>query len=156
MTAGAATQVITALSTLPSWPSPVTEFCNNGANPCASDGTTTTAGTDYIFFSLNNTTAGGCTGGAGTGCVLSYNVSNPAAVVVSGTGLNVTTTGTNGCWATGGLVIDNSDTTTAGASQIYFINLNGAAAGGPGSVANSGCTAGSATINATQAAQASP
>jgi hypothetical protein len=86
---------------------------------------------------------------------LSYNVNNPASVSEAGTGLAVTTPGTNGCWATGGIVIDNSDQNTTGAQQIYSVNLNGAAAGGA-SVTSSSCTTGNATLNATQASQSSP
>jgi hypothetical protein len=56
-------------------------------------------------------------------------------------------------------MIDNSGTTT-GASQIYFLNLNGIAAGGPvaGTKTSSNCTSGTATnvINAVQASQAAP
>jgi hypothetical protein len=125
----------------------------------AIQGGQTTSGTDYVFFSVNRSTRSGCTNGAGDGCILSYNVTNPTAVALSGSGLNVTTPGTNGCWATGGLIIDNSDTTTTGASQIYFINLNGNAAGGPTGTTqtSSGCTAGTGnTILATQASQSSP
>ena len=214
------------------WPSPVTEFCNNGANPCSltqrtatgslskaspnvtlTNGYTftsadvgaqiwaspsnalygatitavlssttanlefgapanetgqtftiqdgiTTSGKDYIFFSVNRGTGSGCTNAAGNGCVLSYNVTNPTSISQAGSGLNVTTPGANGCWATGGIVIDNSDTTTAGASQIYFLKLNGIAAGGPvaGTKTSSGCTGGTATnvVNAVQASQANP
>jgi hypothetical protein len=135
------------------WPSPVTEFCNGA---CASNGTITTSGTDYVFFSLNRASVGSCTNTAGNGCILSYNVNNPASVAISGTGLKVTTPGTNGCWATGGLVIDNSSTLT-GASQIYFVNLDGNAAGTPSAQTSSGCTAGSTGVmNATQASQANP
>jgi hypothetical protein len=95
---------------------------------------------------------------AGDGCILSYNVTNPTAVALSGSGLNVTTPGTNGCWATGGMVIDNS-ATSSGASQIYFVNLNGNAAGGPTGTTqtSSSCTAGTGSpINAVQAQQSSP
>ncbi len=143
------------------FPSPVSEFCNNGASWCTSDGTKTNAGIDYIFFSVNRGAVSGCTNTAGNGCILSYNVSNPAAVVISGTGLNVTTPGTNGCWATGGIVIDNSlpTSTLAGASQTYFIGLGGNAAGGPtlGTKTSSNCTTGvAATISATQASQSNP
>lgn len=152
---GAATAVATGLTAGSySWPSPVTEFCSGA---CTSDGTKTTAGTDYVFFSVNQGAVGGCTSTAGNGCILAYNISNPASVVISNSGLNVTTPATNGCWATGGLVIDNSDTTTTGASQIYFVNLNGSAAGGPAGNTSSGCTgSASATINATQASQSAP
>ena len=125
----------------------------------------TTSGADYVFFSVNSPASGLCKNssgiaesGAGWGCIFSYNVNVPTSVTQSGTGLAVTDPGTNGCWATGGLVIDNSATAT-GASQIYFVNLNGAAAGGPtGTTQTSGnCTGGAApTINAVQAAQSSP
>jgi hypothetical protein len=143
------------------FPSPVTEFCNNGASLCTSNGTITTAGTDYIFFSVNRGL--GCTNtGVGYGCVEAYNVTNPASVAQSGTGLNVTTPGTNGCWATGGIVVDNSST-SAGASQIYFVGLGVNAAGAAGG-ASGGATGGtvcsgttpSTTILATQASQSNP
>jgi len=158
---------VTALnSTEHPWPSPATEFCNNGTSECAvttggscgTDVTCTTSGTDYLFFSVNRGTKTGCTNAAGHGCILSYNISNPNSVSQAGNGLNVATPGTNGCWATGGIAIDNSAATT-GASQIYFVNLNGAAAGGAGggTPTSSNCTAGAApTIDATQAQQSSP
>jgi hypothetical protein len=143
------------------WPSPINEFCNNGLSACTTNGTQTTAGTDYIFFSVYRATVGGCTNAAGNGCVLSYNVSNPAAVSVSGTGLNVTTPAGNGCWPTGGIVIDNSST-LAGASQTYFIGLGSNAAGGPTGTSgttrtSANCNAGAAgTMSATQASQLNP
>ncbi|HEV2381843.1 MAG TPA: hypothetical protein VG206_18900 [Terriglobia bacterium] len=230
LVSGGVTAVATGLnSTEHPWPSPLTEFCNNGTSACAitqqrtvtgsvntsgtvtiTSGTFTTAdvgavlvgtgipfgdtistyvssskvdlttapsssvpsetlsilggqttsGTDYVFFSVNRGTPSGCTNSAGDGCILSYNVNNLTAVALSGSGLNVTTPGTNGCWATGGLIIDNSDTVTTGASQIYFLNLNGNAAGGPtGSTQTStNCTgaSGSSPINAVQASQSNP
>jgi hypothetical protein len=126
----------------------------------------TTSGTDRVFFSVNSPASGLCKNsigtaesGAGWGCILSYTVTNPTAVAQSGgagTGLAVTVPGTNGCWATGGFVIDNSDQSTTGAQQIYFLNLNGASAGGPAGATSSNCTSGTATLNATQAAQSSP
>jgi hypothetical protein len=145
------------------WPSGVTEFCNNSASACTASATQTTAGTDYIFFSLNRGTQTGCTSTAGNGCIVAYNVTNnaagTAAPTLSNSGLPVTTPGTNGCWATGGLVIDNS-ATTAGASQIYFVNLAGAPAGGPTGITqtSSNCSANSGvpTIAATQAQQSNP
>ena len=120
----------------------------------------TTSGTDYIFFSVNRGTGSGCTSSSGNGCVLAYNVTNPTSVSQAGSGLNVKTpSGSSGCWATGGIVIDNS-ATSSGASEIYFLNLNGIAAGGPvaGSKTSSNCTNGTATnvINAVQASQSSP
>ncbi len=159
---GTPVSAVTGLnSTLRPFPSPVSEFCNNGASACTSNGTTTTAGTDYIFFSVNRGAKSGCTNATGNGCVLSYNVSNPAAIAISGTGLNVTTPGTNGCWATGGIVVDNSvpTSTVAGASQTYFIGFGSNAAGGPtlGAQTSSNCSAGAAaTIAATQASQSNP
>ena len=124
-------------------------------------GNSTTSGTDYVFFSVNRGAVSGCTTTAGNGCVLSYNVSSPGAVAISGAGLNTITPATNGCWATGGIVIDNSDLTTGGASQMYFLNLNGIAAGGPtaGTYTSSGCTTtGSSTaiIDAVQTQQSNP
>ena len=151
---GASNAVATGLnSTERPFPSPVTEFCNG---VCSSNGTETTAGTDYVFFSVNRGAKTGCTNAAGNGCILSYNISNPSSVTQSGSGLNVATPGTNGCWATGGIVIDNLSA-AAGASQIYFVNLNGATAGGPTGATSGNCTAGSAaSINAVQAAQSGP
>jgi len=143
------------------WPSPVIEFCNNGLSACTTDGTKTTAGTDYVFFSVNRGTAAeGCTIAAGNGCVLSYNVST-TAVSEAGSGLKVTTPGNNGCWATGGIVIDNSVPagTFAGASQTYFIGLGSNTAGGPTGTTqtSSNCAAGTAnTVSATQASQSNP
>lgn len=141
------------------WPSPVEEFCNNGASACVASATQTTAGVDYVFFSVYRGTAAGCTNTAGNGCVLSYNVSNPGTVTLSGSGLNVTTPNGNGCWPTGGIVIDNSvpTGTFAGASQIYFIGLGSNAAGGSIGKTSSGCANGTtSTISATQASQSNP
>ncbi len=116
----------------------------------------TNSGTDYVFFSVNRGAKTGCTNAAGHGCILSYNITNPLSVSQSGSGLDVATPGTNGCWATGGIIIDNLSA-AAGASQIYFANLNGSTAGGPTGATSGNCTAASgASINAVQAAQASP
>ncbi len=111
----------------PPSPSPVTEFCNNGTSDCVSSSTATTSGTDYIFFSVYNSNQSGCSTGSGDGCVLAFNVSTGAPVFSSSLGeflgnrLN--------CFVTGGMVVDNAipSTTIAGASQIYFLALNGAA-----------------------------
>jgi len=150
----------TVANVLP-WPSPLNEFCNNGLSACTTNATQTTAGNDYIFVSVNRGTVTGCTNTAGNGCVLSYNVSNPAAVSLSGSGLNVTTPGGNGCWPTGGIVIDNSvpTGTVAGASQTYFIGLGSNTAGGPTGTTqtSTNCAAGTAgTMSATQASQSNP
>jgi hypothetical protein len=122
----------------------------------AIQGGQTTSGNDYVFFSIEEGAESGCTKAAADGCILSYKVSNPTSVVISGSGLNVTTPGTNGCWATGAFIIDNSDPTTSGADQIYFLNLNGAEAGGVSGATSSNCTSATATINATQASQSGP
>jgi hypothetical protein len=158
---GAVTAVVTSLtpnatSAYP-WPSPVTEFCNPGtAAACAlnSGGTATTTGTDYVFFSVNRGNKTGCTNTATNGCVLAYNVSTPTSISEAGSGLNLTTPGTYGCWATGAMVIDNGVPTgnLAGASQIYFVGLNGASSAATGT----GCTSGTANLNGTQASQSSP
>jgi hypothetical protein len=141
------------------WPSPITEFCANGTSACVSNGTNTTTGTDYLFFSVNHANVGGCTNASRNGCVLAYNVSTPATPIISGTGLNVTNVASPGCWATSGIIIDNSVVagTLAGASQIYFINFNGHTAGGSNGNTSVTCTSAvAATIDATQALQSSP
>jgi hypothetical protein len=160
---GAATSRVTGITAsgtgLYPWPSPLTEFCNNGASACATNGTVTTSpGVDYIFFSVNASGEGGCTNTAGHGCVISVNVTTPTSPSVATTDLPATTPGATGCWATGGLIIDNSGTTT-GASNIYFVGLNGAAAGNPfGTKTSTNCTTGTSDtpIVATQASQAAP
>ena len=130
-------------SSVPPWPSPLTEFCNNGYEgsgiPCTSDGTTTTGGTDYLFFSVNSGDLAGsyCTNGATNGCVLSYNISTPSSPTLSGSA-NVATPASAGCWATGGIVIDNSLPYST-LSQVYFINLNGNTAGGAGGATSTAC-----------------
>ncbi len=145
------------------WASPITEFCNNGASACTSNGTNTTAGTDYLFFSMANSAA--CPlDAAGNGCVVAANVSTPATPTQSGgtgKGMNIVDTTGNGCWATGGIIVDNAvaSTTLAGASQIYFINLNGNNPGGPtgGAPTSTGCATGAGkTIQAVQTSQAAP
>jgi hypothetical protein len=72
----------------------------------------------------------GCTddGNSGlNGCVLSFNVTNPGAVTLSGSGLNVTAgTAASRTTPTGGFIIDNSvgSGTLAGASQMYFLTTD--------------------------------
>jgi hypothetical protein len=139
------------------WPSPLTEFCNGA---CTVAGGATTGGTDYIFFSVNQGNVPGlCTGGAGNTCIESYSVNSPATILIQGAQSYANPT-TNGCWGTGGIVIDNDDTSTTGASEIYFISLAGATAGGGaggGTATSTNCTTGGApTINAIQAQQQNP
>ena len=137
------------------WPSPLSEFCNNGSSPCGvttgdtcGDGITCTyPGTDYLFFSVNAGTVGSnCTDSSGNGCVLSYNISNPSSLP-SPASFNVATPASPGCWATGGIVIDNSDTTYG--AQVYFINLNGVPAGGAGGPTSSSCGSGQVLLMVT-------
>lgn len=140
------------------WPSPLTEFCDNGTNACTASGTATTAGNDYLFFSVNQGTGTGtdCKPTAGNGCIRSYNISTPGSVTFVGDE-NYATPGTNGCWATGGIVIDNSATNLTGAQQIYFVALNGTEAGGPNGATSSNCTTSAGpTLDAIQASQSSP
>jgi hypothetical protein len=131
------------------WPSPITEFCNNGTSDCTANGTQTTAGKDYIFFSVDRLHAaiGTCGTGAGDGCVLGYNITVPGTTPPTAVGGSpVSTTGTPGCWSTSAIEIDNSVPATgtgslAGASQIYTLEFNGNTAGGPyeGTYSSSNC-----------------
>ncbi len=139
-------------SSAPPWPSPLTEFCNNSGSACSTDGTNTISGKDYLFFSVNQGAVGTCADTSGNGCVLSYNITTPSSPTISAD-LNVTNVGSLGCWATGGIVIDNSDSAGSGA-QVYFLGLNGATAGGAGGATSSGCATGTGTIQAWQASQA--
>jgi hypothetical protein len=152
------------------WPSPITEFCNNGVNPCVASGTATTSGTDYLFFSTSqlNATTGSCPGGTGNdghGCIFSYSINTPTANPTLVGEAEVTVPGTAtpfaGCWATGGIIVDNAvpSGTLAGASQIYALQLNGNAAGGPtsGVYTSTTCTqVDTATPIAFQGAQNGP
>jgi hypothetical protein len=130
----------------PPSPSPVTEFCNNGTSDCVSSTTATTSGTDYIFFSAYNSLLSGCGSGGGDGCVLAFNVSTGAPVFSSS--LPEFYTNRFNCFVTSGLVVDNaiSSTTIAGASQIYFMTLNGTATNLCGN-------AGGGSLSAVQSAQ---
>ena len=107
------------------YPSPITEFCNNGTSACAASGTATTQGTDYIFFSVYNASETGCATTAGAGCVLAYNVSTGAPVFSSALPESYGTAFK--CFVTGGIIVDNAIPagTQAGASEIYFLGLGG-------------------------------
>jgi hypothetical protein len=110
------------------YPSPVTEFCNNGMSACVASGTATTSGTDYIFFSVYNASETGCATAAGDGCILVYNVSTGAPVFSSSLAESYGTAFK--CFVTGGLIVDNAipTGTEAGASEIYFLGLGGTTA----------------------------
>ena len=107
------------------YPSPITEFCNNGTSACAASGTATTQGTDYIFFSVYNASETGCATTAGAGCVLAYNVSTGAPVFSSALPESYGTAFK--CFVTGGIIVNNAIPagTQAGASEIYFLGLGG-------------------------------
>jgi hypothetical protein len=107
---------------------------------------------DLIFLSVLDGTQTGCTddGNGVNGCVVSYNVTSPSSIVLSGIGLNITAgIAGNRSTPTGGLVIDNSvgSGTLAGASQVYFLTTDST---------NGACTTGGTGICAVQAAQTSP
>jgi len=123
------------------WATPVTEFCNNGASACTSNGTATTAGTDYIFFSAYHVAEGSCTSTRGRGCVIAWNVTTPTATALSSEAMvpfPAATTGTDlGCWGTGAFIIDNAGTGT-GESQVYVIGFGNPA--GAAEAANSPST----------------
>ena len=76
------------------WASPATEFCNNGTSPCTSNGTITTAGTDYLFFSVDrlNNQILPCTAASGSGCILSYSLATAAATGKTNSSTSVTLT----------------------------------------------------------------
>ncbi len=143
------------------WYSPLTEFCNNGTSACVvttggtcgTGVTCTSSGTDYLFFSTDHagqgmaapftitvngtTTDTNCQDHSGNGCIFSFTINEPTAISLSGS-LNVINVGYQGddqpgCYPTSGIVVDNSvpTATLAGASEIYYIGLNGNTAGGP-------------------------
>jgi len=143
----------------PPWPSPAVEFCNNGASACGvttggtcgAGVTCTSSGTDYLFFSIYYGT--GCGASSTQGCIYAYNISNQSSLTLSSY-MRMNDVSSPGCWATGGIVIDNSDP-SAGASQVYFIGLNGNSAGGAGGATSGKCKAGSGNnLLGYQAAQA--
>lgn len=110
---GASVSAVTVNSAHPGWATPVTEFYNS---------TIGTSGTDSIYFSVNHSSASGCTNSSGNGCVLAYTVSGTSATL-SGH-VNSTYPGSPGCWGTSAFIIDNSSTST-GASQIYYMYFGG-------------------------------
>ncbi len=136
----------------PPWPSPLIEFCNNGKSSCGSGNGVTNDGRDYVFFSVNRGAVGSCTNAGGNGCVLSYEITAPSSPTFTAD-LNVTSMASPGCWATSGIVIDNSYGAVYGDSQIYFVGLNGNTAGGATGPTSTACASGSGNIS--QAVQAS-
>ncbi|HLJ76409.1 MAG TPA: hypothetical protein VKT75_03305 [Acidobacteriaceae bacterium] len=139
----------------PGFATPITEFCNNGGSACGTSGGQTTSGTDTIYFGINQGSASAChSSTAGAGCVVAYNISNPASPALTGyiaysfPGED-TGTGVIGCWGTSSIVIDNASTST-GASEVYYMYLGGNSP----PAGTSGCAAASGnTVRAIQAAQ---
>ena len=100
--------------------SSITEFYNLNAN--------SGAGADYLLLSAYQGFQTGCTDAATSGCVMSFDVTNPSNW---GTGLaplgtfNVPSPAT--ATVTSGISVDNA-AATAGASQMYFLTQNPAEA----------------------------
>ena len=114
------------------WPSPITEFCNNGTGACARQRNSDHHRHRLSFLQHLPFNKGSWATGSGDGCILSYDITNPT-LSSSPARAQVTDEVNPGCWATSGIEVDNSvpTVTLAGASQIYFVNLNGNGAGGP-------------------------
>ncbi|MGC1830012.1 MAG: hypothetical protein WA663_06335 [Candidatus Acidiferrales bacterium] len=102
--------------------SPVTGYCVNESDPCAVSGGETSAGYDWIIFSVWNNNVG-CSGGStSNGCILSWNVNNPASLtslsdVLVAAGSSVSPTGR--------FTIDNTVPST---SNFYTTTTDTAAA----------------------------
>ena len=132
------------------WASPITEFCNNGASACTASGGVTNNGNDRIFFSSYESHVNTTCYVLSVSCVLEVNINNPASITLGGF-INYSNFSGNGCYATGGFIIDNASTST-GASQVYYTWLGGnTPAGRP---ANCVAAVTGNTIQAIQAAQA--
>ena len=115
---------------------------------------------DLIFFSVFEGAETGCTDYANNtteagedGCVLSYNVTTPSSIALSGTALNVVANPEGSSIylyhaPTGGLVVDNlvSPGTMAGASEFYFLSTDSSGT----------CTTAGTGVCATQTSQTSP
>ena len=96
--------------------SPMTEFFNSNAN--------SGAGADYLMVSEWNPAAAetGCTTGTTNGCVMSFDVTNPANWSTTLTPLGgFTVSAPNPLAATSGIIVDNSATSLTGAAQMYFL-----------------------------------
>jgi hypothetical protein len=95
--------------------SPVTEFYNSSTS------------TDYVFLSVFEGYPSPCIDEPTDGCVLSYDVTNPAdfsTTLLPGGVLNVSVPGFAA--PTGGIIVDNAATNLPGGgeSQIYFVTQN--------------------------------
>jgi len=139
----------------PGFATPITEFCNNGGNPCGVSGGKTISGTDTLYFSINQGTAPGCNSSStGTGCVVAYKVNDPATPTLTGH-INYAFPGEDpgsgvmGCWGTSSLIIDNAATST-GASEVYYVYFGG---NSPAAGTSACATASGNTVKAIQALQ---
>jgi len=111
--------------------SPITEFCDNGTSAC-----TASAGTDFIYFSVQGgvpsapTTS--CATAYTTSCILAYKVTSALGTgSTPSSNAEMANTYGSGCWVSSGLIIDNAipSGTEAGASNVYFTLLSSAATG---------------------------
>jgi len=155
---GAPVAAVSSLSSGLPFSSPMTEFCNGGASACTANGTETTSGTDYIFFSVYAEHVGAtCSGGAGNGCVFAYTVNNNSSGTATPTRSGETgATAASPCWVTSGLVVDSGAGET-GDSEVYYIQPGTNGMGGVSGLTSSTCTAGTATtMGATQSLQTTP
>ncbi len=115
---------------------PVTEFCNNGSNPC-----TAMQGTDYIFLGVlaygSSFATNPCAGQSATvGCIMGFTA--PTSGMISNAATPNGTLAEAG--GVSGIVIDNG---ASGASNIYFSTLsNQSCAGGTGGCAVSATQSG--------------
>ena len=119
--------------------SALTEYCNNGSSACTVSGGVTSAGTDYLFLSLeaNGSTVGSTT--CASGCVYNYTITSGGATGSPSDALQV-------AGGTGSIVIDNSGSAT-GESQVYYGSLSSQTCAGNGTVGNG---SGSCAVQASQ------
>jgi hypothetical protein len=115
----------------------------------------TTSGHDYIFLSAYEGHATGCTATAGHGCVLAYEVSTPPTAnsttftATPQAYLDENYGSTFSCFVTGAIVVDNAISTEVGASEIYFLGLDGTST----NLCGSGATPTGGHLLGTQGAQ---
>ena len=136
---------------------------NNGSDTGAltvsggNNGTNASNGIDYLFVSVFASSRTGCTEATTNGCVMSFNITNPASWSTStaplGT-LNISSPALNTlpvpnpAAPTSGIIVDNNGT-AAGQSEIYFLTQDNSA--------STACVTGGADgICAIQASQAVP
>ena len=136
---------------------PITEFCNNGANACVASGGQTTQGNDYLFFaglvSVGSTSGGPtcyATPQGDVGCAMVWQVNDPMGLASEPLAdLPITFPD---CYGAAAFVIDNAST-APGASNVYFVSMNGNNASGR--FARIGPICAPASGNTIQAVQAS-